>query len=242
MTAAAQQRLSEEQIAEFYHDEFVQDQARDFRELVPLSKSDGVVVDIGGGVGFFAERLQAELGHAVRVIDMDSESVARCQARSVPAQVGDALAPPVAGDEACVCFNLILHHLVGADEATTHNLQSRALEVWQGKTPSIFVNEYIYESYFARISGRLIFEITSSKVLSAFGKQVAKVVPALRANTFGVGVRFRSHDEWRDVFAGAGFMVERVRIGHEEPVRLPLRLLLIKSIRRDSYYLRPMKA
>ena len=238
MTLDVQHRLSAEQVAEFYHDEFVQDQARDFGELVAPLHDPGVVVDIGGGVGYFAERIQGEFGYPVRVIDMDPESVGRCNARSVPAQIGDALAPPIAGDEACVCFNLILHHLVAQDEQRTRQLQIGALSAWRGRQAPIFVNEYIYESFVGNASGRLIYAITSSRILSALASFAARFIPAFKANTFGVGVRFRSHGEWLELFREAGFEAQAVRIGEEEPVKLPLRLLLIKAIRRDSFVLR----
>jgi SAM-dependent methyltransferase len=239
MVENLQQRLSAEQIAEFYHDAFVRDQAHDFAKLVGEPKGNGVVVDIGGGVGYFAERIRAELGHSVRVIDMDPASVAQCAARSVPSQLGDALNPPVNGDEACICFNLILHHLVAQDETKTRNLQVAALAAWKGRNVPIFVNEYIYESFVGRLSGKLIYAITSSRILSTLARFAAIFIPAFRANTFGVGVRFRSHDEWVELFKDAGFSTEAVRIGVDEVIKLPLRLLLIKAIRRDSFILRP---
>jgi hypothetical protein len=239
-----QQKLSAEQIAEFYHDVFVRDQTTDFAKMVGLPVDSGVVVDIGGGVGYFAERVSSELGYPVRVVDMDPESIVQCTARSVPAQLGDALAPPITGDEACVCFNLILHHLVAENEAKTRSLQVRALSVWKDRNVPIFVNEYIYESFISRLSGKLIYLITSSKLLSKLAGMAAKVVPAFRANTFGVGVRFRSHDEWIELFREAGFVAERTQTGTNESISPPLRLLMIKTIRRDSFLLRraPMPA
>lgn len=241
MTLSPQKILSAEQISEFYHDEFVKDQARDFGMLAGPLAGKGVIVDIGGGAGYFAERVNAELGYPVRVIDMDPESVVLCTARSVPSQVGDALNPPIAGDEACICFNLILHHLVAKDEAHTRQLQMGALAAWHEQGVPIFVNEYIYESYVGTLSGRLIYSITSGRLLSAVASFAARFVPAFRANTFGVGVRFRSHKEWLALFREAGFSAKAVRIGADEDVKLPLRLLLIKAIRRDSFILRPAK-
>src|SRR3546814_14279285 len=58
---------------------------------------------------------------------------------------------------------------------------------------------------------------------------------SLRANTFGMGVRFRSHKEWRQLFAEAGFHVLDMRTGRNERISPPLRGLLIKAIRRDSF-------
>src|SRR3546814_13793629 len=74
----------------------------------------------------------------------------------------------------------------------------------------------------------------SSKILSFIGRQVSRVLPSLRANTFGIGVRFRSHKEWRQLFAEAGFHVLDMRTGRNERISPPLRGLLIKAIRRES--------
>jgi hypothetical protein len=151
--------------------------------------------------------------------------------------MGDALAPEPVGDEGIVCFNLILHHLVGAGEGETRALQLGALRAWHGKGVRIFVNEYIYQSLVGQISPRAIYEITASKILSALAKQVGRVIPAFRANTFGVGVRFRSHEQWRRMFAEAGYRVVDTCVGKPEYISPPLRALLIKSIRRDSFLL-----
>lgn len=236
----SQRPLSSEQVEAFHHDLFVEDQTRHFIEMAPNPAGSGLVVDVGGGCGFFARRLQQLTARPVRVIDMDPASVRACHEAGVHATRGDALAPIAAGDEEVASFNLILHHLVAGSEAETRALQVRALSAWHGRAQALFVNEYIYESFIARLSGWLIFRITKSRVLSALGKVVAKVVPAFKANTFGVGVRFRSHDEWVELFSQAGFQVEDRRIGNSERVAPPLRLLLIRTIRRDSFLLRPM--
>ena len=65
-------------------------------------------------------------------------------------------------------------------------------------------------------------------------------MPALKANTFGVGVRFRSHREWLKLFEEAGWRTTAVRIGKPEPIARPLRGMLIKVIRRDSFRLEPL--
>lgn len=234
-----QRVLSDKQLEEFYHDNFVDEQIHDFLQLVGPSPSPkgGVVVDMGGGVGFFARRLAAVATWPVRVVDADGKSVEACGRAGVPAVVGDALAPTVVGDEDTVCFNLILHHLVGGSEPNTRRLQSRALAVWLRKARRVFVNEYIYDSYFGTFSGWLIFQITNSRLLSTLARIVGRVVPGLRANTLGVGVRFRAHDEWVRLFREAGYDVKSSTRGDEEPVFPPLRLLAIKSIRRDSFLL-----
>jgi SAM-dependent methyltransferase len=238
-----QKTLSNEQLEVFYHDEFVEDQTRDFISLVGTDAGGAkVVADIGGGCGFFAKRLSHLAGYTVKVIDTDPASVEACRRIGVAAVRGDALNPQMAGDEDIVSFNLILHHLVGTSEQVTLDLQRKALAVWRAHARALFVNEYIYESYVGNVSGWLIFQITKNRILSWIGRAVSTVVPSFRANTFGVGVRFRSHQEWVNVFALAGYDVKSSMIGDEEYVSPPLRLLLIKRIRRDSFLLKPRPA
>ena len=237
---AAQRLLSDEQVEAFHHDQFVKDQTRHFMALVGSQvPADKVVVDVGGGCGFFAQRLAHLAGHKVKVIDMDLASVAACHRAGIDAVRGDALIPRIEGNESIVCFNLILHHLIAATEQGTRRLQRAALEAWCRQADAVFVNEYIYESYAANLSGWLIFQITKSRVLSWIGRKVSAIVPAFRANTFGVGVRFRAHREWLELFSSAGYELASSKIGTEERVSPPLRLLLIRRIRRDSFLLRP---
>ena len=173
----------------------------------------------------------------MRVIEIDPVSVQYCKNSGLEAEIGDAINYVPKGDEVVVCFNLILHHLVANSEKKTKSLQASALRTWKSKSRRLFVNEYIYESYIPNISGWLIYQITSSLVLSAIGKMVSKIIPSFRANTFGTGVRFRSHDEWKKFFTDEGFQVTKSIIGVNEPVALPRRMLLIKNIRRDSFLL-----
>lgn len=241
-SAPHQRTLSREQVEAYYHDDFVEGQTRHFIEMAPERVRSGLVVDVGCGCGFFARRLMQLTARPARVIDMDPASVRACHEAGVQATRGDALAPVSAGDEEVASFNVILHYLVADSEAETRALQVRALNAWHGRVVAVFVNKYIYESFVASLSGWLIFKITKSRVLSALGRAAAKVVPAFKANTFGVGVRFRSHDEWVELFHQAGFRVEDRRIGTPERVAPPLRSLLIRTIRRDSFLLRPLSS
>jgi hypothetical protein len=197
----------------------------------------GVVVDVGGGRGFFAGGLLREHGVRTRVVDTDASAIEAALQAGVEAEIGDALTPRPKGDEAVICFNLVLHHLVGRSELETRNLQVAALRAWRGKSSEIFVNEQIYDSFFGDLSGRLIFGITSNPILSGLARQLARLAPSLQANTFGVGVRFRSQQSWRQLFTEAGFKVSGVRIGAPDRVSAPRRLLMIRSTRRDSFRL-----
>ncbi len=234
-----QKILSAEQVEAFYHDEFVDDQVRHFVSMFGAEAGHKRVVDMGGGCGFFAKQLASQTDYQVKVIDMDPASVDACHAAGIDAEQGDAIRPKMTGMEDIVCFNLILHHLIGDSDDDTLALQTKALAAWLPHVRSVFVNEYIYESYCGNLSGWLIFSITKSAALSWIGKLVAVVVPSLKANTFGVGVRFRASQEWRSVFEAAGYSVKSVITGKNEPVSLPRRVLLIKHIRRDSFVLEP---
>lgn len=233
-----QKILKTEQIEAFYHDAFVQQQVEHFEKIALQSlENNHAIVDVGGGCGYFASALVKTFNVSVRVIDMDPESVSAARELGVEAVVGDALYLEKQGDEGIVCFNLILHHLVADTEATTKQLQSNAIAAWRGGGVKVFVNEYIYETWLAGFSGWLIYQITKNKMLSLLGQVVSKFAPSLRANTFGVGVRFRSRSEWHRLFENAGFRLVSEVQGEKEFISLPRRLLLIKEIRRDSFLL-----
>ena len=237
-----QQTLSPNQIETFYHDVFVESQVRDFIKLLKISATPslGNIVDIGGGCGFFAKALQNVTGLKVRVLDNDLKSIESCKRMGIDAAQEDALNPTIKGDESVVCFNLILHHLVGKSEEETLDLQKRALLAWHSNGSAIFVNEYIYESYgVAGFSGWLIYQITSNSAFSKLGNLIAKILPSLKANTFGVGVRFRTHYEWISIFESLDFNVVAKVIGNQKGVPLSRRMLLIKNCRRDSFLLKP---
>ena len=231
--------LRSDQVREFYHDVFVSSQVRDFNELCvqPGLARKGVIVDMGGGCGFFAAALRQAFGLQVRVIDTDPTSVAHARGLGLDARAGNALAPDRAGDEALLCFNLILHHLVAGSDAGTRELQRKALRAWRQPGMRVFVNEYVYESFLRGATSRLFYEITASRVLSSIARVVGRVVPSLRANTLGVGVRFRESADWRAMFEESGFRVQQVRRGEEETISLARVLLLVRSCRRDSYLL-----
>lgn len=239
---SAQRTLSETQLKAFYHSGFLKDQIEHFRDLVGLYEGgagvgDCVLVDMGGGVGFFAQEVKERFGFTVRVVDLDPRSVATCREIGLEAQVGDVISYRRTGDESIVSFNLILHHLVGSTLKSTRDMQIAALAKWAKSDVRLFVNEYIYESFITGFSSALIFLVTSNKVLSRIADLVSRVFPSLRANTLGVGVRFRGKDEWIRLFGDAGFDVQKVVEGSLEKVDLPLKCLLIRSIRRSSFIL-----
>lgn len=229
--------LADTQLDEFDFDGFVEYQYHALKTFmdrgdIRLAPGD-YIVDIGGGRGYFSKKV-SEMHPRVKVYETDPKSIEHCRKIGVEAYLVDALAPVLTGEEKLVCFNLILHHLIGRNEAETARLQSAALLPW--KQHYVFVNEYCYESFVDHtLSGRLIWAITSNRLLSVIAKFVARILPSLNANTFGVGVRFRSSAEWVTFFARSGFRVVGIVKGEVEPVSLARRLLLIKSVRRDSF-------
>jgi hypothetical protein len=170
---------------------------------------------------------------------MDPVSIEICRTRGLDSEQGDALAPKIRGDESVASFNLVLYHLVTKSAAGTRALQIGARSAWRAADVKLFVNEYIYEGFASGSSGWLIYQITSNRLLSFLGAPAARIIPAFKANTFGVRVHFRSNREWVSLFEAAGFQVSDSRMGEPERVALPLRLLLIKEIRRDSFLLVP---
>jgi hypothetical protein len=203
-------------------------------------KSLGKIVDIGGGWGNFAKACSNRSLNMV-VLDSDIQAINFCKEKGISAIHGDALTPPIIGDEDIVCFNLILHHLVGSSEYETYEIQKQALSAWHSTVHAVFISEYIYESFLINdFSGRLIYYITSNTVLSNLCKFVTKFIPSLKANTFGVGVRFRSHNEWRKMFESMGFEIVDTKIGKQHGISLPRRLMLIKGCRVDNFLLKPI--
>ena len=233
--------LAQSQIEAFDHEDFHESQANDFIKLTNNNiNKNKYVVDVGGGVGYFAKSLNDKTGISVRVIDsnvLSIEKVKKIKNKNIEGIVGDALNPVIKGDESVICYNQILHHLIGSNEAETRMLQKQALLAWKNTNISIFINEYIYESFVGNLSGRLIYEITSNKFLSTIGAAIGRIIPSLKANTFGVGVRFRAKDEWIKIFEECGFTLSSMSYGEEEYVSIPRRLLLIKQARRDSFLL-----
>ena len=128
-----QSTLSDAQISAFYHDEFVKDQVEHFDMLTQKTAEtqDIPVIDVGGGMGYFALAVRERLLRAVQVVDMDPRSIEHCKSLGIEAAVGDALAlhPGLAPEIAC--FNLILHHLVAPTDRATARLQELALSQWR---------------------------------------------------------------------------------------------------------------
>lgn len=239
-----QTALASNQLRKFHLNNFAGRQSSHFALLIDKNYvKKRTVLDIGGGIGAFAKELKLKSNMNVIVMDSDEESVEICKKMtgdivSIDAIIGDALNPPPMDNIGIVSFNLILHHLVGKDELETKELQKKALTHWHKKAEYIFINEYVYDSLIMNCSGAIIYKITSNKILSIISSFVGKFVPALRANTLGVGVRFRAHKEWIKLFDECGYEVVDKILAENDYVSTFLRLLLIDEIRTDSFLLK----
>ena len=113
-----QKTLNAAQLSEFYIKVFVDDQVRDFKDFFSdaINPINGVIVDVGGGEGYFASAIKSDSSSLVRVVEMDPVALESCKKPGIEAEVGDATNYAPKGDESIVCFNLILHHLVANSE------------------------------------------------------------------------------------------------------------------------------
>jgi hypothetical protein len=238
-----QRVLDQKSINEFNVDVFSERQATHFKTFFAKTRSNKsikIVVDMGGGNGYFATEL-SKMEIPVRVIDSDNESIQNCKNLNnsyIDAHIGNALSPDIKGDEDIICFNLILHHLIGATEKETRELQKQSISLWRDRAQYIFINEYIYDSFIGYFSGRLIYEITKNKILSMICKFFASIIPSFRANTFGVGVRFRAHQEWCDIFEECEFEIVSKIYAQPDYTSPFLRALFIREVRTDSFLLK----
>lgn len=86
------------------------------------------VLEVGGGQGFFAARLQRELGCEVVGVDVSERMVELQRKRGVDAQVGDVQALPFGDGEFDVVFsNAVIEHVGGRERQ--RRLVSEALRV-----------------------------------------------------------------------------------------------------------------
>lgn len=231
-----QRLLEQEQLREFAHDGFVERQVQDFTDICEVR--DGLVTDVGGGCGIFASALARKLPDVkLHVIDLDGNAVASCREAGIQADQVDLLRYMPKPDERVACFNLVLHHLVGTTLDQTRRLQLAALRGWRRSGTVLFVNEYAYDSWLGDMGARLMYSALSSPRLAKTCRWIATKVPSLKANSLGVGVRFRSRSSWVRLFREAGFETVGYARGDDEKIRRPLGLLF-RSIRRDSFVLK----
>jgi SAM-dependent methyltransferase len=245
-----QRILPQSAIDAFDTPEGVAEQVQHFKSLLGFnSHSVFSMLDVGGGTGFFANAIKTEFPHAeITILDLDEQSVMKGTKLGLNAIHGSIIDPPAAIRSRkfdVISLNLMLHHIIGDDDWSTLALQrcalTRVCELLANQG-HIFLHEICYEGrLFRDSSARLIYQVTASRCLGKALKLVGKAMPALSANTAGVGVRFRSMHGW-SVLANS-LKLKVVSVCQSEPEGhswLRRTLLLIREVRRQSYLLRPI--
>ena len=170
-----------------------------------LEKSSLKGLDVGGGIGIFAETVIhcCEADVSMTVVDPGikaSEQRVKHPGIDFHLSTFDEFSSNEKYD--FIVFRLVLHHLIGHDAQDTLRVQREALQ----KAKSL-LNEggflFVVENYYEPMVGtdstsRLIYWLTSRK-------SVSTVTRRLGANTAGEGVRFRSKCSWESMFRTAGF-------------------------------------
>jgi len=159
-------------------------------------EGDFSFLDIGGGNGLFADKLLANYPHSRgTVLDNSQLLLNKNLTNTKKTLVCDSVEnlDKLNQKYDLICFNWLLHHLVGNSYLATRKNISFALDaVVPLLTPrgrvSIFENMYnglIIDG----LPSRLIFNLTSNKTIAGFTKKMG-------ANTAGIGVCFLSQKQW----------------------------------------------
>jgi SAM-dependent methyltransferase len=163
-------------------------------------------VDLGGGNGKFADALLARYPNATGVVldngrSLLDKNIPHPNKRLVFGSIEDLDGSLQNEKFDLVCYNWVLHHLIDDSHKLSTRNQVRALEQARGLlNPGgrVSVFENFYEgTLFNSLPGRLIFALTSSRMLAPLTKRFG-------ANTAGVGVCFRSEASWKRAIAAAG--------------------------------------
>lgn len=241
---AATLQLAEDQLAAFDR-EFVTDVIWEaFAGQVRRDFPDGRFnfIDLGGGNGVFADRVLRNfpeatgtvLDNAPSLLEKNQPNPRKSVVLGGIEQIG-ALLPGQRFD--VVCFNWVLHHLVGPSHAQSTAHQEKALQdAARLLSPRgrLSVIENFYDGWGVdALPGRIIFELTASRAL-------AGLMRSMGANTAGVGVCFRSRRDWERVLTRAGLAVREAQVDYIWRTSLPKKLALhIGSVRCGHFWTLP---
>lgn len=247
-TASMVRKLESGQLATFDHD-YVPDSLFDLIELKLRSHfpdREFRFLDVGGGQGFFADRILERFPHAQGIV-LDnsplllSKNEANARKTLVCCSATELLnyVPKESVDVAF--FNLSLHHFIGGTYGKTRTLQRSAIEqavrtLAYGGLMIVTENLYDGASAIYDFPGFIIYALTSSRML-------ASIVRRLGANTAGCGVCFLSREAWRSEFGKLGLR-ETAFAENSFPLtsrswKLRARLLTLKSISVATFILEP---
>jgi hypothetical protein len=161
-------------------------------------EGDFSFLDVGGGNGKFADLLLDNYPNSQGTV-LDNSQLLLSRNHSHPrktlisASVDELSKQAEKATYDLICFNWLLHHLVGDSYAQSiENISTTLRQATQMLSPRgrISIFENIYDGIiFDRLPSRLIFELTSSKSLATLTRKMG-------ANTAGTGVCFLSQKKW----------------------------------------------
>jgi len=202
-------------------------------------------LDLGGGTGRFADLLLAHYPLAEGcVFDNSALLLARNKLDPRKQLICDSAEHlgNIDGRFDLVSVHWLLHHLVGDSYAQTTANQRAVLGGLAGLLTgcgriSLFENNY-QGLVLSALPGWLIYEATAMRSLAALTRR-------LGANTAGVGVCFRSEQQWRAMIAATGFKI--VDYGEPDQWIWPLRwywrvFLFLRRVRVGHYWLAPARS
>jgi len=238
-------QLAEPQLQTFDHD-YVSDRA--FATIVEAIRHDFPngnfsFLDVGGGRGFFADRLLEEFPSATCTV-LDNAELLLSQNTTHPRKtlvLGSATeAAHLFPNDAfgIIFFNSALHHFVGKSYAETRRIQRDALaqaRLLLAPGGGIIVTEVLYDGVLIHdLPGYLIYLLTSSSAL-------APLIKRLGANTAGCGVCFLSSYGWRGEFRRLGLRESVMYLERTEVTArwfaIRLRLLAVRSRSQACFWL-----
>ncbi len=218
MTTESVKKLPDSALANFDHDYVSEPVFAAIVDRIRADRPDGrfTFLDVGGGKGFFADRVLEAFPECTGVV-LDNadlllyDNVEHPRKRLVLGSATE-LEAALPGERFDVAFfNFALHHFIGPSYAATRRLQRdslRAAGAMLAPGGRIAVTEITYNGVpFHNLPGRVVYALTSSKTL-------APLTSRLGANTAGAGVCFLSNAAWTREFEQLGFTVATT----QEPV------------------------
>lgn len=195
-------------------------------------------LDVGGGNGVFADRLLEYYPKSKgTVLDNAQVLLDKNQINPRKTIVCDSVENlnSIEIKYDLICFNWLLHHLVGNSYSETRKNMSTAINaVIPLLTPygrvSIFENMYNGLAIDG-LPSKIIFTLTSSKA-------IAGVIKKMGANTAGVGVCFLSQKQWIETISKTGLKL--LKYTDDEKWTIPIKwqvFLHIGNIRCGHFWL-----
>jgi hypothetical protein len=240
----AVRRLDDEQL-EAFDTEYIR--PHQWPHLIgPLERFFGrdghfTLLDIGGGNGFFVDRVLAEFPNANATL-FDNAQTLLDRNRPHPRKhlvlgSGDDLPRVFEGKRFdVVSLHWVLHHMVveswkGSTQMQVNLLRNaRQLLSERGR---LSVLENMYQGRMAEsFAPWLIYQLTSSRALATFARMGG-------ANTAGVGVAFRDRASWLRTFTEAGFSVAESAPFEDWTLSKAQRLLTVRRVFVESFWLDP---